>query len=78
MYEMTPPLLERLKPSVAVRMEEEKKKYPTVIEYIEKELDSNWYVSDLRYKTVLWMKTYLDIDSPFDAFNENTIKEEVA
>lgn len=78
MYEMTPPLLARLKPSVAVRLEEAKKEYPTVIEAIEEELSTNWYVTELRYRIIIWMKSYLDLESAFDAFNENTIKEEVA
>jgi len=78
MYEMTPPLLDRLKPSVAVRMEEEKKKYPTVIEAIEQELRNNWYVTELKYRTIIWMKSYLELETAFDAFNENTIKEEAA
>jgi len=78
MYEMTPPLLDRLKPSVAVRMEEAKKEYPTVIEAIEEELRTNWYVTELRYRIIIWMKSYLDLESAFDAFNENATKEEAA
>ena len=63
-------LLERLKDEVRQKMEEEREEFTAVIDHIERGLSKHEWVFDLPYGTVKYMQMYLNVDSPYDAFED--------
>ena len=63
-------LLERLKDEVRQKMEEEREQYESVMGHIERALSRHEWVFDLPYGTVQYMQMYLNIESPYDAFED--------
>ena len=63
-------LLERLKDEVRQKMKEEREEFTAAIDHIERQLSKYEWVFDLPYGTVQYMQMYLDIESPYDAFED--------
>jgi len=51
-------LLEQLKPQILQAIEESAKKYPSLAKELKDELQSQYYVSDIRYGTFVHLSGY--------------------
>ena len=63
-------LLERLKPEYKEKLEVGNIAYPSLVGYIFDELENHKYVRNLLYGLVMDLKFLLDVDSPYELFNE--------
>lgn len=63
-------LFERLKPEYKDKLEASNITYSSLVGYIVGELENNKYVRDLPYGLVVDLKFLLDVNSPYEIFEE--------
>jgi hypothetical protein len=63
-------LFQRLNPDVLVAMYQDQEEYPYLISSILEELHNNYFVSDLKFGTVMSISSYCD-DSLLTTFSES-------
>lgn len=51
-------LLEKLKPEILKELDKSADKFPSVIKEIKDELESLYYISDIRYGTIIQLDSY--------------------
>jgi len=51
-------LLEQLKPEILKQINDSTDKYPLVVQELKKELESLYYVSDVRYGSIVQLDSY--------------------